>query len=201
MSTTYQVLIHPTATPDNAAAEAERLRNTLIDAGIIAAETSSDVVLNGIGYLPGPKLNELYRCQPATANCPAELDYWNDLTEIGVQIVAEKWVNFFGFTVFNWMRCPTCEATFNDPHDLVGSLVDAAANFYNDEGLTDIPCPACERSFDVTRWRTKPDLGLCYVAALFWNWPTFESPGWQISIPEQISQALGVSLKTSFGRI
>lgn len=201
MSNSYEVLIDTSATPENALERAALLRSALLSTEIISTETSTRSVLNGVGYLPGPKLPNMYRFTQGSLERPAELNYWQDLMVNGVEIIQERWVNFFGFTVFQWSRCPECKTQFDDGHSVIDSLVDASANFYNSDGSYQVQCPACKKSFDVRRWKTKPHLGHCYVAAVFWNWPSFDSPGWQISIPEVVSQAMGVPLENGFGRI
>jgi hypothetical protein len=50
-------------------------------------------------------------------------------------------------------------------------------------------------------WVVVPDLGFCHVALEFWNWPAFESDGWEISVPELIMQRTGRTLTHSWGRM
>ena len=201
MSNSYVALIDPTATQENASQRAEALRNGLIAAGIISAQTSTECVFGGVGHLPGPGLSQMYQFDQQFQEGPPELHYWTMLRTIGVEIHAELWLNIWGFTVFDWTECPVCHRRFPDGHSVLEGLIDAAANFYNQEGTTDVVCPECGSISEVREWTTRPHLGLSHLAAVFWNWPDFESKGWNVSIPEIASQAAGVPLVTSFGHV
>lgn len=201
MSDHYLALVDPTADTTNATQRAATLRNALIAERLILAETSDKCVYGGIGYLPGPRLNESYDFSDGQPDRPPELRYWDMLTVCGVEIHTGKWVNMFGFTVFEWARCPICDKTFDNGGEIMNPLMDAVGDFINNDEPSMLKCPACNRISNVRSWITQPHLGLCNLAAQFWNWPDFDGQGWQISIPEIASQALGCPLIPTYGRM
>ena len=109
MSDWYLALVDTHADSANADALGERLLNGLISEKIILPETSSKCVYGGIGYLPGPRLKDCYDF------ADNELPYWDMLSICGVEIHTGKWVNEFGFIVFEWARCPACGQTCTIP--------------------------------------------------------------------------------------
>ena len=81
------------------------------------------------------------------------------------------------------------------------AIYDCVADFVNEDRLKDITCPSCSTDVQSDQWMTEPDIGLCHVALEFWNWPSFESKGWGLSIPELITERTGRKLRHSWGRM
>ena len=201
MSDYYLALVDPVANVTNAKERANRLRDGLIVNGIISAETSEECVYGGLGHLPGPHLKDLYVLVEGLSDRPPELRDWDTLGICGVEIHAEKWVNVFGFTVFESAKCPACEKTFGNRSEIMTPLSAAVSHFLKRDEPTTLQCPSCQKTQTVQSWITTPHLGFCHVAAQFWNWPRFDAPGWQISIPEIASRILETNVVTTFGRM
>lgn len=201
MSDHYLALVDPTADVTNAQQRADRIRDALIAERIILAETSEKCAYGGAGHLPGPRLNECYVFADGRPDWPPELRYWDMLEVSGVQFHVGKWVNMFGFIVFEWARCPTCGRTFDNGGQIMDPLLRAVGDFINNDQLSMLKCPSCQQEDAVQSWVTRPHLGLCYLAVQFWNWPRFDAKGWQISIPEIASRAIGCPLVPTHGRM
>ena len=195
MSETYLALVDPTAEPSNAQGRADRILETFIARGILSGEKSTECVYGGEGYLPGPVLNACYQ------RGEHELCYWDMLTTCGVRFIAKKWVNMFGFIVFEYSQCPGCGSRFGEDSDFMRPLGEAAGDFYNRDGPSMLLCPDCEEAYDIRNWITEPHLGLCHLAIEFWNWPDFSRENWRISIPRIASEAIGQPLITTHGRM
>jgi hypothetical protein len=82
-----------------------------------------------------------------------------------------------------------------------GRLLHAIGAFLGDDESPLIQCPVCRQMDDSTHWKTEPDLGMGHVAAVFWNWPNFDSNGWRISVPEIAAQAIGNPLIMTYGKV
>ncbi len=201
MSDHYLALVDPTADSSNAQRRADTIRDTLIAERIILAETSPKCVYEGIGHPAGPRLNECYVFSDRRPDWPQELRYWDMLEVSGVQFHVGKWLNMFGFTVFEWARCPSCNRTFASGSELMNPLMDAAGDFINRDEPSMLTCPACQKEQAIQTWVTEPHLGLCHLAVQFWNWPDFEAVGWRISIPEIASRAVGYPLIPTYGKM
>jgi hypothetical protein len=197
VSDSYLALVEPTADAANAHERAGLLHSERI----ILAETSDQCVYGGVGHLPGPRLNESYAFSGGRPDRPPELRYWDMLAVCGVEIHADKWVNMYGFTVFEWARCPSCDQTFKADSEIMNPLYDAVGDFINNAEPSMLKCPACERYCTIQSWVTQPHLGLCHLAVQFWNWPDFNADGWRISIPDIASRAIGCSLISTYGRM
>jgi len=182
LSDTYQALVDPTAAPSNAKARADQILRAFIAHGILSGKMSSDCLYDGVGYLPGPVFDT------ALGIC-------------GVRFVTDKWINMWGFTVYEHSQCPECGCTFSNDSDFMGPLMDAVGNFYNLDEPSMLACPQCQSSYEVQNWITEPHLGLCHLAIEFWNWPDFDRENWKLSIPQIASEAIGRPLITTWGRM
>ena len=172
----------PTANPSNAKMRADRILQAFIANEILSGETSADCVYNGEGYLPGPVFNT------ALGIC-------------GVRLVTDKWINFWGFTVYEHSQCPECGSIFGNDSEFMEPLMDAVGDFYNLDEPSMLCCPKCQANHEVLNWITEPHLGLCHLAIEFWNWPDFEHKSWKLSIPRIASEAIGQPLITTWGRM
>ncbi len=197
----YIALVDPNATESDAVSRADTVRNALILERIILPKSSSDCVLNGEGYPPGPRLNDCYTFREATAHQPPELRYWEMLRTIGVQFHTERWVNFFGFPQFEDVICPTCNQKFDEDSEILDPIYDLVGAFINDRSNAMLECPNCRTDTMIQEWDAKPHLGFCNLAIQFWNWPPFDSDGWKLSVPEIVNRALGNSTVATYGKI
>lgn len=193
MSDSYLALVDPVARAETAAERAGRLRAGLIAEGIILSGTSEECTLGGAGHLPGPRLGDLYQFDEG------ESRPWEDLITCGVEIYDDTWVNEFGFPVFNWAKCPACDAMHE--HEILEHIGQAISAFYDGEYEPLLSCSACDAASRVQGWTMDPHLGFCHVAVKFWNWPDFHSHGWKDWIPGIAARALGSPLIYTHGRV
>ena len=197
MSESLAVLIDHAATEEDAAAVGESIIDALVSEGCILPTPSSSCVLTGEGYPPGPRLNELYSID------------WDMLTNCGVKLHTERYVNWWAFPVFEAAVCPGCnvgqtDEEARDKHvrkQFFDELYECVAEFINDGIVLDIHCPACNHRYPGTQWKCTPDVGIAYLAIEFWNWPPFSASGWKTSIPELITTRTHRSLAISWGRM
>src|SRR6056297_2096864 len=110
MSESYELLIDHDADPTNATSIGESILDALVSERLILPEANSDCVLTGVGFPPGPRLREVYTYGAD------ELHYWDMLTTIGAKLHTERYVNFYGFPVFEYSSCPACNERFSDNH-------------------------------------------------------------------------------------
>jgi hypothetical protein len=194
MSDSFELLIDHDASPDNAAQIGKSITDTLIAQQIVLPSANSICVLNGNGFPPGPRLQELY--------CVSKNEgrFWDLLTN-GVKLHTERYVNFFGFPVYEHSACPTCHERFANNSSLMDRIYDCVAFFVNDGRLECIYCPSCAAQIRCDHWISVPDIGFCHLAIEFWNWPPFSSDGWKISIPDLLSGVTGRNLAQSWGRL
>ncbi|MBD3676744.1 MAG: hypothetical protein HUJ26_24820 [Planctomycetaceae bacterium] len=195
MSESYQLLIDHDAELAGAPSIGQSIIDTLISERIILPEAQSECVLTGVGYPPGPRLRELYDYGEQ------ELRYWDMLRTIGVKLHTDRYVNFFGFPVFEESGCPECDERFSDQHVVMDAIYDCVSSFINDDRLDNITCPSCAMDIPCDQWVTVPDIGFCHVAVEFWNWPSFASKGWKISMPDLLSSHTGRVLAHSWGHM
>ena len=192
VSDSYLVLLDPMATADDADERADRIRSALIAEGIMLAETS-DCVLSGVGHPPGPRLRDLY--EPGHGEgYPGE-----GLLTCGVEFFTEKYVNSFGFVVFEWAKCPACDSMFE--YEIVEHFAQAYGTFTQSDEPPMVVCPSCSVASRAQAWTTEPPLGFCYLAVQFWNWPSFESFGWRESVPRMLWRAVGNPMLSGYGRV
>ena len=195
MSNSMAVLIDHAATEENAEAVGELIIEALVAEGCILSLPNSSCVITGEGYPPGPRLNELYRFGEH------ELRYWEMLSHCGVELHVERYVNFWAFPVFESAVCPGCGMAQSEEDRFFDELYECVATFVNDGIVLDIHCPACGHGFSGRQWKCTPDVGLAYLALVFWNWPPFSASGWTTSIPELIARRTGRRLSISWGRM
>ena len=195
MSESFQLLVDHDATAEDAPAIASRIVDAMVAEQIILPETDAHCVLTGNGFPPGPRLRDAYKFREH------ELHYWDDLQTVGVKVHTDRYVNFFGFPIFEHISCPGCHRRFADDTAVMDQLYECVGAFINDDRLDEIECPSCSRSKCCTRWTAVPDLGFCCLAIEFWNWPTFDAPGWTLSIPRLLTQRTGRELAHSWGHM
>ena len=195
MSDHYELLIDHDASPVNASAIGKALIDVLIAEEIVLPDVNPDCVLAGVGFPPGPRLREIYTYGKS------ELRYWDMLQTIGVSVHTDRYVNWFGFPVFEYSSCPACRTRFSDNHPIMDAIYDGVGSFINDDQLDEIVCPSCSAHVQCDHWTTVPDIGFCYVAIEFWNWPSFTSTGWQWSIPDLLRERTRRKLIHSWGHI
>ncbi|MGN6547169.1 MAG: hypothetical protein ACTHK7_19105 [Aureliella sp.] len=195
MSESLAVLIDHAATREDAEAIGQAIIDALVAEGCILATPNSSCVLTGKGYPPGPRLNELYH------SGERELRYWDTLTNCGVKVHAERYVDFWAFPIFEGAWCPACNARQSDDDRFFDELYACVAGFINEGSVSDIRCPSCDERFSGRQWICVPDVGLAYLGIEFWNWPPFSAPGWTTSVPELIAARTGRSLAISWGRM
>ncbi len=193
MSDSYLALLDPMATADDADERAERIRHALIAEGIMLAETSPDCVLGGVGHPPGPRLRDIYEPGHGERH-PGE-----GLLTCGVEVCTGKYVNQFGFVVFNWAKCPACDSMFE--YDIVDRMAEAARTFLESNEPPMVACPSCSVVSRAQAWTSEPPLGFCYLAVQFWNWPSFDSFGWRESVPRMLWRAVGNPMLSGYGRV
>lgn len=194
MGDNYVALIDPTATAADARAKADRLLDAFVSHGIVLPESSEACTLGGPGHLPGPRIDAYYTF-PANQH-----SRWDTLGTRGVEIIAEKWVNIWGFIAFHYTQCPACRQKFNDDA-IRKQLSNAMGMFLGSDDAPTLCCPKCREVRDVRSWTTLHHLGFCRLALVFWNWPPFNSEGWQLSIPELASRTIGVGMIETYGKI
>jgi hypothetical protein len=195
MSETLAVLIDHAASEEDAATVGQSIIDALVSEGCILPTPNSSCVLTGEGYPPGPRLNELYSFGEN------ELRYWDMLTNCGVKLLVERYVNFWAFPVFEAAVCPGCNVAHSEGESFFDGLYECVAAFINDGIVPDIHCPACDQRFPGRQWKCTPDVGISYLAIEFWNWPPFSAAGWNTSIPDLIARRTNRSLATSWGRM
>lgn len=195
MSDSYELLIDHDASPENAGAIGKTLIGALIVEGILLPDPNSECVLTGEGFPPGPRLREIY------TGGDHEVRYWDVLKTIGVKVHTDRYVNFFGFPVFEYSSCPTCHQRFSGDHSVMDGIFECVGSFINDDRLDDIECPACRARIRCDRWIAVPDIGFCHLAVEFWNWPPFTASGWSLSIPDLLSDLTGRKLARSWGHM
>jgi hypothetical protein len=191
----YVTLIDHHATRDDAEAIGIAVIDLLISERLIQDSPNSDCVHSGIGYPPGPRVGEIY------TRIAGEGAFWIDRSVNGVKVCAERYVNFFGFPIFECAVCPSCHASFAKDPSVMDQLYQCVGNFLNDDRFGDICCPTCLTSAQCTSWTTVPDIGLAYLGIEFWNWPPLSMPSWRISIPELIADRLGRTMSIGWGRL
>lgn len=194
MSANYQVLLDHHAAPSEATAIANALRDVLIAEELVFPTPNADCVYGGVGFPPGPRFASVYSLSEN------ETPYWQLRTN-GVRFCIERYVNFFGFVVFEQSQCPNCHRTFSGDHELMDVIYDCVAAFINDDRLDDIVCPACRATSRCNHWLCVPDLGFCHLAIEFWNWPPFDATGWRLDIPELLERRTGRKLAIGWGHM
>ncbi len=191
MSDWYFALIDTSADASKAQDRADRFVIDFVSRGILLSEANDECVY-GIGYPPGPRLNELYELEGQS---------FQSVGICGVEDIVGKYVNQFGLVVFDYAKCPDCRREFNFQSAISGPLGDAIGAFLQEDQPAMLRCPGCDVERKVQHWITKPHLGFCHLAIQFWNWPDFDAKGWRISIPELASNAIGAPLIVSYGRM
>lgn len=194
MSDSYEVLIDHEAAPEDAAAIGKSIIDALIDERIILPDANEDCVSVGEGHPPGPRLQEIY------ASGDPIVCYGHSVP-IGVKLHTERYVNFFGFPVFEHSACPSCGERFSANKDIMDAIYDCVGGFINDGRLDDIVCPSCCARVRCDRWGIVPDVGFCHVAVEFWNWPCLTGEEWKLSIPGLIYERTGRRLTRSWGHV
>ena len=195
MSESLAVLIDHDATEANATAIGESIIDALVAEGCILPTPNSKCVLTGEGFPPGPRLNEIY------GYGDAELRYWDMLTNCGVKVHAQRYVNFWAFPVFESAECPACEVAQCEDEVFFDGLYECVSMFMNDGVAPDIHCPACGNPHPGKQWKCTPDVGISFLAIEFWNWPPFDATGWKVSVPKMIEERTNRTLSTSWGRM
>jgi hypothetical protein len=195
MSESYELLVDHDAGPENASSVGKSIIDALIAERIILPDANSDCVITGIGFPPGPRLREVYTYGEH------ELRYWDMLTTIGVKLHTERYVNFYGFPVFEYSCCPTCSERFSDNHSVMDAIYDCVGAFINEDRLDNVVCPSCTAETPCDQWVAVPDIGFCHVAIEFWNWPSFAAAGWSLSIPDLLHDLTGRRLTRSWGHM
>lgn len=195
MSESYELLIDHEAPSEEAVSIGQSLIEALVTGGIILPQANSSCVLTGVGFPPGPRVREIY------AYGKHELRYWDMLTTIGVKLCTQRYVNFFGFPVFEYASCPTCNERFPDNKSLMDAIYECVGSFINDDQLDNIVCPSCAAEIRCDQWVCVPDIGFCRLAIEFWNWPSFIASGWRLSIPDFLNERTGRKLAHSWGHM
>lgn len=195
MSDSLVILLDKSVSASEAQGAGDGLLRALIEERIVLPEPNDACVYGGVGYPPGPRLQEIYRYREQ------ELRYWDMLLTCGVKVQVNNYVNFWAFPIFERLICPSCSGELQDDASAMDALYDAVAAFVNENDPRTIRCPQCDALVPADRSITVPDVGLCRLAIEFWNWPPFDAEGWTLSIPELLRERTGRSLKMSWGRM
>ncbi len=194
MSDSYEALIEPRATVDEAEALAAEAVGVLSRAGLIVPVPSTECVLDGVGYPAGPRCPDAY-----TAEDSGELmgDRFWTLETSGVEIHTKPWVNVWGFPQLSSAVCPQCghdraEEFIED----IGGLVD---DFLSTGVVPDVQCVSCHAPSSIHDWQCDPHLGFVKFAIVFWNWPPFASEDWKVNVHALLEEHLKRPLFSTFG--
>lgn len=196
MSDWYQAVAVCDVLEDESQSLANSVIERLVSDGIIEAELYPHAVLGGDGgYRPGRSIPVLYEREGD------EGDFRSLLTN-GVEVRAERWVNFFGFTILDGFACPGCFTKHKQGGNAVTeAFYDATVAFLNGGEAGEVACTACGKSTAIRQWKTVPNLCFANLAFQFWNWPPLDYSAWKTHIPSLVKSIVGREVITTYGRV
>ena len=165
----FQTIVDLDASPEEAAAYADRGLAWLLSEGLVLPDRTDCVLGAPLGHPPGP--NWAGVCGPEDAS-------WEPGGGLDVQV---------GRTVFSAgqgepeaVTCPRCEATTRlitdtwQSDDEAWEPFGAALRTWDEEGEADVVCPACAAPVPLPEYRWADDFfAFAHLGFEFWNWPHF----------------------------
>lgn len=176
MGDSFQTLVDPVATLDDAAALAERVIADLVEAGFISPETSN-CTLGEDGYPPAVAMARHLKNGD---------DRVLTLRTNGLEVTTGRSVHLSAFV--DSIRCPLCGGAAPDLNRL--PWLETIGEWY-EGGSGLLTCPACQQEAQVTDWRFQPTCGFGNLSFTFWNWPPFTADHWLKTPLEVIEATLG----------
>lgn len=149
MAESFQAIVDVEASLDDAAEQGERLRNWLVEQGVIAPDPDGD----GRGLPAGPRAGDTAEPDP------------DAIDGLGAALI------YTGRTVFwseygHYLCCPDCDEVFEPDDDEANEAV-AAWESGGEAGR--VCCPDCGREAPITDWDGAWGYGNLGVE--FWHWP------------------------------
>ena len=196
MSDSFEMLVDV----DVKVEKAEELSRSVLDhfrrLGLITGDASSDCVLGGTGYRPGPVIPSSYKCEAH------ECRFW-ELITCGVEPEVGRGLNGWALgSVSEGFFCCACGRQPERPRDaFVRAIWDAVDQWKEESGPALLQCPLCGEKSSITQWRSQPPLGFGNLSFRFWNWPPLDSPSWTIDIPALVREITGHRIESTWGRI
>ena len=190
----YFAAVDVEATPEQAESLGQQVVQRLVGEGVIQPTLDPEATLGGPGYRPGDRLNDLFEVSPG-AYAP-----WG-MFSCGMEVVAERWVNTFGFICVEAFVCPRCSARYSLDDSVGQQFGEAIGQFLkgNDQPL--VHCPSCRHDSPAPGWYTKPHFGFAHLAFIFWNWPPLDSPSWKIDILKLIAETTHHKIVVTYGKV
>ena len=196
MSDSYEMLVDP----EVELADARKLSRAVIarlrQVGLITGNLTSDCVLGGKGYRPGPAVKSLYK------RAKREPAFWDSRTS-GVQPRVGRAYNYDALAeAHEGFVCPACGAEIEPfVEDAFEDAVGAALRKWEKNVIAKVRCLHCSKSFAITKWLCRPPLGFGNLSFRFWNWPPLDSPSWQIDICDVVKQITGHNFIKTYGHV
>ncbi len=192
MSDWYEVLMIYDVDEEQSQSLANEVRDLLITEQFIHPIPNEDCVLGGTGHPPGPRVKQAYRdwSDPYENNFRCKTN--------GVEFCVTRYINFYGMSESTPSSCPRCDQQYAGNENVIEAFVSVAENFLENGTFSTICCPNCKESVAANEWNVS-DLGLCFLAIRFWNWPPFDKPKGAIQM--MIEAKFGCKVVNSYGRI
>jgi hypothetical protein len=152
----HQTIVARDVSADDAPALAERIRNWLLERGIILS-TPSDSVSGEPGYRPGPAYAETLE-DPTDVSSRGRAGFQ---IQVGHRLVFQA--------VGGEVTCQSCKAQV----DLIAHgerWVEAVDAWYAGDDAAAFTCPACGSSELLTEWNGPRPWGFGSLGLAFWNW-------------------------------
>jgi hypothetical protein len=167
----FVMLVDVDAKIDEADELAERVLCRFRDLEVVAGEANPDCVLDGVGYLPGPALSEVYQ------RGEDEFRFWESRSS-GVQARVSREFNYWALSpCCDGTACPKRNTEFEQDDDrLVDQLFEACGNWAAQSGPMLVSCPECGEIVLVTEWVCRPTLGFGNLAFTSSGWPGVDAP-------------------------
>jgi hypothetical protein len=196
MGVSFQTIVDPFASIDEAPALAERVIQHLIARRIVEAERTDCTLSKQGGYAPGENVAEaLATWTPRSTGIPLSLEeIIRDVMRWSCNGVEEV----VGRTVFHnfgagldAVRCPVCLA--NEEESNWG---DAIGGWFKGDDFASFQCPNCRESSPITEWKFDPPWAFGNLGFKFWDWPPLKR-----NFIEQISSILGHKVIMIAGKV
>jgi hypothetical protein len=160
----FQIIVDCQVSLPKAAALASRIRDWLIDEGIID-RTMTNCVLDedDIGYPPGANFEQAVE---------SSHDDTRELWTNGLSIIVGREV-FDSSPEVPDLLCRHCNAKSRTAWDQ--AISDAMSQWREGDGVGDLTCPACGHSEPITKWIWDPPWGFGNLGFKFWNWPPLKA--------------------------
>ncbi len=151
----FTTIVDTEVTPEEAGSLGQEILRWLVERGIVLADPNAECVLAGVGYPPGPNVEE----------ATEEANALRGLLTCGMELIDRREVHW---TLSDGFRCRQCQTL---QEDLDETLEDWTAG---GDGL--LRCSACGWTAPISDWDSgEPPWGFGNLAFKFWNWSPLRS--------------------------